>query len=222
MSPAFGVFGKIPSLGDFLRAGLPAAFVSAWDTWLQTCIADGRAALGARWTDAYMSAPIWRFTLPPGVAGPRAASGVLLPSVDRVGRQYPLTLAAIHDAPEPAPAHFANAELFEALEALAIDAIDEAVDRDALIAALGGLQFRQAPALLSNGLTYRFGTVAPRSALAGALIAQKHPGAAIWSTILETDSRLMISHGLPSGAQALGLFSLSAPVWPHMQTEAAR
>jgi type VI secretion system protein ImpM len=35
MAAAFGAFGKMPSLGDFFRFGLPADFVSAWDDWLQ-------------------------------------------------------------------------------------------------------------------------------------------------------------------------------------------
>ena len=222
MSDLFGVFGKIPTLGDFLRAGLPAAFVTVWDEWLQATLSEAKQAYGQGWTDAYMSAPIWRFTLPPGVAGPRPVSGVLLPSVDRVGRQYPLTLAVVHSAPVPAPAHFANTELFEQLEGLAIEVMDENVTRDGLIAALADLRFIVPPTPLSNGLTYRFGHVAPKTALAGAHIAQKHPGTALWSTILEGDARLMLSHGLPAGAQALGLFSLSAPVWPQSQTEAAQ
>ena len=41
-----------------------------------------------------MMAPIWRFALAPGVAGPLPMLGVMMPSVDRVGRQFPLTLAA--------------------------------------------------------------------------------------------------------------------------------
>ncbi|MEM1431497.1 MAG: type VI secretion system-associated protein TagF [Pseudomonadota bacterium] len=222
MSDVFGVFGKIPTLGDFLRAGLPSAFVTAWDEWLQRSVSQAKEAYGQGWTAAYMSAPIWRFSLPPGIAGARPVSGVLLPSVDRVGRQYPLTFAVIHSAPEPAPAHFANTELFERFEALAIDVMDERVTRDGVIDALSDMRFTVPPAPLSNGLTYRFGTVAPKTALAGAHIAQKHPSTALWSTILEGDARLMLSHGLPAGAQALGLFSLSAPVWPQMQTEAAQ
>ncbi len=42
-----------------------------------------------------MEAPIWRFLLPAGACGAQAALGVWLPSVDRVGRQFPLALCAL-------------------------------------------------------------------------------------------------------------------------------
>ncbi|MEM0937139.1 MAG: type VI secretion system-associated protein TagF [Pseudomonadota bacterium] len=222
MQDVFGVFGKIPSLGDFLRVGLPAAFVTVWDTWLQAEMSAARAALGEHWTDAYMSAPIWRFSLPRGAAGERPVSGVLLPSVDRVGRQYPLTLAVVHHAPCPASAHFANTELFEQLETLAISVLDEEIDRDGLIAATEGLTFVIPPAIAQTGRTYRFGAATPKTALAGAYVAQVHPGAALWTTVLDGDARLMASQGLPRGGDALGLFTLAATVWPQPRPEAAQ
>ena len=42
-----GAFGKIPGLGDFVRFGLPADFVSAWDVWLQEGLASARAELAS-------------------------------------------------------------------------------------------------------------------------------------------------------------------------------
>jgi type VI secretion system protein ImpM len=41
----------------------------------------------------YLTFPVWRFLLPVGVLGSTAWTGVLMPSVDRVGRYFPLTLA---------------------------------------------------------------------------------------------------------------------------------
>ncbi len=79
-----------------------------------------------------MSAPIWRFTLDAGVAGPQAALGVLMPSVDRVGRQFPLTLAALLPG---VPAHPVAEDTFAALEELALDALED-LPRDALLARL--------------------------------------------------------------------------------------
>ena len=92
---AVGLFGKLPARGDFVRAGLPGDFVAAWDDWLQHVIAASRARMGADWLPAFLEAPVWRFALAPGLCGAHAASGLWLPSVDRVGRYFPLTLAAM-------------------------------------------------------------------------------------------------------------------------------
>jgi type VI secretion system protein ImpM len=92
---ALGFYGKIPARGDFVRNGLPHAFIDPWDRWLQQGIAASRAELGDEWVAAWLEAPIWFFALAPGICGPDAALGLWMPSVDRVGRHFPLTLAAI-------------------------------------------------------------------------------------------------------------------------------
>lgn len=117
----------MPGLGDFFRIALPTAFTRPWDSWLQRSLGDARAALGARWQDAYMSAPIWRFSLAGGLAG-HAVSGVLMPSVDRVGRMFPLTVAG-----QGAPL---TARTFAALEDIALATLEGDVTRDALAEAL--------------------------------------------------------------------------------------
>ena len=87
-----GWYGKLPVLGDFARRRLPPEFIEPWDDWLQQGLQSSRAALGEAWLAHYLSAPVWRFVLLPGVIGPGAWAGVLMPSVDRVGRYFPLTL----------------------------------------------------------------------------------------------------------------------------------
>jgi type VI secretion system protein ImpM len=93
-----GLFGKLPARGDFVRSGLPGSFVTPWDAWLQTVVAASRDQLGAAWLPAWLEAPVWRFCLAPGLCGPDAVLGLMLPSVDRVGRYFPLTLAAVFPA----------------------------------------------------------------------------------------------------------------------------
>jgi type VI secretion system protein ImpM len=88
-----GFYGKLPGEGDFVTRRLPWEFTSAWDDWLQRGMQASRAALGDGWLDLYLSAPIWRFQLAPGVCGPLAWRGLFFASVDRVGRYFPLTLA---------------------------------------------------------------------------------------------------------------------------------
>ncbi|HMN83872.1 MAG TPA: type VI secretion system-associated protein TagF [Burkholderiaceae bacterium] len=88
-----GWFGKVPSVGDFVRRGLPDEFVSAWDDWLQRAVTAGRQAQGARFDAALQAFPTWRFLIAPGVIGPGAWCGVMQASADRVGRTFPFTLA---------------------------------------------------------------------------------------------------------------------------------
>ena len=97
---AAGWYGKIPYLGDFASRRLPQTFVTHWDSWLQQSIADSRNLLGARWLETYLHSPIWHFVLLPGVIDDNLWAGLMMPSVDRVGRHFPLTLA-LEVAPRP-------------------------------------------------------------------------------------------------------------------------
>lgn len=87
-----GLYGKLPTHGDFLRRRVADDFVAVWDDWLQQCIAQSRATLGESWLETYLTSPVWRFSLAPGACGAAAVAGVLAPSVDRVGRYFPLTI----------------------------------------------------------------------------------------------------------------------------------
>jgi type VI secretion system protein ImpM len=88
-----GWYGKLPSLGDFASRRLPAAFIDEWDDWLQGVMAAARDEWGAAWLDRYLVAPVVRFWLGPGVLGEAAWRGIVMPSVDRVGRHFPLSFA---------------------------------------------------------------------------------------------------------------------------------
>jgi type VI secretion system protein ImpM len=125
-----GLYGKLPSHGDFLRRRTSDEFVEVWDSWLQECVAATRARFGERWLDMYLTSPAWRFVCAPGVCGPDAVIGVMVPSVDRVGRYFPLTLVAqlpgrsnVVLAAASAGAFFQSAEqlLIETLEAERVD-----------------------------------------------------------------------------------------------------
>jgi type VI secretion system protein ImpM len=119
-----GLFGKLPSHGDFLRRRASDAFVSIWDAWLQDCMAASRSALSDSWLDIYLTSPAWRFAGAAGACGPAPVVGLMVPSVDRVGRYFPLTIVAelpdyvslITVAREAAP-------FFDAAERLVIDTL---------------------------------------------------------------------------------------------------
>lgn len=129
-----GLFGKLPARGDFVRAGLPRGFVQPWDDWLQVAIAGSRAQLGEKWLPAWMEAPIWHFALPHGLCGEAAVLGVWMPSVDRAGRHFPLTLAMVlpHRLPDPAQA----ADFLARAEAAGLAALQYELAPDAVMARL--------------------------------------------------------------------------------------
>ena len=92
MATEVGFFGKLPSHGDFIERRVPNAFRETWDAWLQRCMSESLRQLGPRWLECYLTSPIWRFFLCEGVTGATSYGGILLPSVDRVGRYFPLTV----------------------------------------------------------------------------------------------------------------------------------
>jgi len=80
------LFGKLPAHGDFVARGLAAAERDVLDAWLSAEMLAARDALGTDFEERFDRAPPWRF------AGPDGA-GVLVASVDGVGRRFPLYLA---------------------------------------------------------------------------------------------------------------------------------
>ena len=96
MSDSFetGWYGKLPSSGDFVQRRVHPAFVEPWDAWLNGMLTGSREKLGEAWRDAFLSAPGWRFVLAPGVLTLEGWAGLIVPSVDAVGRHFPLTVVA--------------------------------------------------------------------------------------------------------------------------------
>ncbi|WP_181443516.1 type VI secretion system-associated protein TagF [Porphyrobacter sp. YT40] len=114
------LFGKLPGHGDFISRGVPGALRAPFDQWLSDWLAAAHEALGADFVEAYETAAPWLYH------SPRAAA-VLLPSVDAVGRQFPLLAVTVPEVP-----------LQSTYDAL-VDAVSAGSDSDALRAALGAL-----------------------------------------------------------------------------------
>lgn len=89
----FGFYGKIPALGDFVARGLPRDQIGAVDEWTQQGLFALRAAAEG-WLDSYLVSPVWQFVLPSGFWAPTPLCGLLMPSVDRVGRYFPFFTCA--------------------------------------------------------------------------------------------------------------------------------
>lgn len=109
-----GFYGKLPARGDFVRSGLTAHFIAAWDDWAQAVLTGSRRIMGDAWMPAWLEAPVWRFALPEGLMGLETAVGLFMPSVDRVGRFFPLLFASLHSG---APARAAAIEAADWLTA---------------------------------------------------------------------------------------------------------
>jgi type VI secretion system protein ImpM len=129
-----GFYGKLPARGDFVSWALPRDFTDKWDAWLAAAIAGSQTSMGQDWLPAFLEAPVWRFALSPGLCGDRAALGLMLPSVDRAGRYFPLTFAALYEdggTPEDDPAWL------DGCEAAGRAALEQDTGPEALSAMLG-------------------------------------------------------------------------------------
>ena len=93
-----GWFGKLACLGDFASRRLPTEFVTACDNWLSHGVEKSRSQLGEIWLDTYLTSPLWRFAWAPGIVDERWWFGVMMPSVDNVGRYFPLVVALPRNA----------------------------------------------------------------------------------------------------------------------------
>jgi type VI secretion system protein ImpM len=91
-----GLYGKLPSKRDFVAIGTPRALLDVWEPWMQGGVSASRQSLGDDWKQAFLTAPIWRFWLGAQVCG-KTVLGAFMPSLDGVGRYFPLTLFACPD-----------------------------------------------------------------------------------------------------------------------------
>lgn len=189
-----GFYGKFPELGDFVNRRLPRAFLDPWDEWLQGAIATSREQLADKWLDVYLNAPIWCFILSGGLCGELPWAGLFMPSVDRVGRYYPLTIAApLPLDVNPVQLSVDGREWFEQSAGVILTALDEqGFDMDTF-----------------DGRVIGLGDVA-RVAECGAVSSQFGYGSA-WRIPLEHDARI---DGILPGLmhqlvlQRLGAYSL--------------
>jgi len=217
MGGSFGAFGKMPALGDFFRFGLPMDFVEAWDRWLQTSMLGARETLGPGWDERYLTSPIWRFALGAGVAGASPMIGVVMPSVDRVGRQFPLTLAASIQTTRIGLAFFGHTQMFSDLEALALDALDDDASKDRLMTDLGSVQVPMTRDQIGSGPVVWPGAMVSNTSSCEAIAARSidnEPSIkSLWASVVDGEHRFLACTGLPNAREATSLFDLDAPSW---------
>ena len=232
-----GWHGKLPALGDFVSRRLGPEFIEPWDAWLSSGLHALRSAAPATWLQAYLASPSWRFLLQPGAlpaegtssgVSSQAWAGVLMPSVDRVGRYFPLTLVQpLRAAPVNGPQLQALWRGLALWDELARDALHDDWTAEQLEAALhrhhaahGSLvqavavATGAADAQETQALPQRAGQTVPvagagDAALAMAAHLQPHAwrlaqGCSWWQAVPdEGPARLWLARGLPATLQPL-------------------
>lgn len=123
----FGIYGKLPQKRDFVTYGIPRAVLEPFETWLQSAVAASRSELGRDWEELYLVSPIWRFWIGPGIFGQNFL-GAIMPSVDRVGRFFPLVIAHCGEGGAVAPPFSPRDEWYAALEQRLLSVLDENVE----------------------------------------------------------------------------------------------
>ena len=99
-----GIYGKHPSFGDFVTAGLPENAQSAVEEWLYRVLPKLRDMWGDNWQAFFDAAPIINFWFGPDLTkGAGSLCGMMGPSRDKVGRRFPLmgAVAGSNIAPPP-------------------------------------------------------------------------------------------------------------------------
>lgn len=140
---ATGIFGKLPAHGDFIHRNLSTKVINVWDGWLQTFVGSTQERLADAWLDVYLTSPIWRFCLAEGVVDEHAWAGILLPSVDRVGRYFPFSVMRPLAQGTSISAFISSQEAwFASLETAALRALDGQIQVERLMEELNA----QAPA----------------------------------------------------------------------------
>ena len=208
-----GYYGKVPVVGDFIGRGWPREVEDALDPWLRAAMRASQDELQRDWLEAFLVTPVWHFAVSPGVAGGASLLGVMMPSVDRVGRYFPLTIGVAVPVPLLASLHAVEGlGLFEAAEGLALSTLDPGFTMQAFDAAIAALPVPD-PEALADILADH--DIAADSAAEGGTTT-------VWWT---KDRDPQWRHGLPDPAEFTSMFMghalhpTAAPVAPSAAVE---
>lgn len=135
-----GLFGKLGARRDFIALATPRSFLEAWEPWMQSSLSASRHHLGDKWQQAFLTAPVWRFWLGAAICGTTVV-GACMPSLDGLGRYYPLTLHAVADADAPIspPDLDTQDDWFGMAESFLLSTLSRDVSFEEITSALEGL-----------------------------------------------------------------------------------
>ncbi|MCC8936313.1 type VI secretion system-associated protein TagF [Bradyrhizobium sp. Arg68] len=146
-----GLFGKLSAKRDFIALATPHSFLKVWEPWIQACMSASRHQLAAEWQNAFLTAPVWRFWLGADICG-ATVLGAMMPSVDGVGRYYPLALLTMADPSYciPPPDQDTQEQWFAAAETFLLSTLDQAKSFDDISTALDAMPLPQIAARADN------------------------------------------------------------------------
>lgn len=133
-----GFCGKIPAHGDFVSRNLPEEFLGPWNQWTQTVISASQEQLENLWLETFLTSPIWRFAVSPGGCSSVGFCGMMIPSVDKVGRYFPFTMVEFTDD-EPLNIMRNGTEWFEAAQQVLLKGLEEDLNIEAICDAAANL-----------------------------------------------------------------------------------
>lgn len=206
-----GLFGKLPAHGDFIYRDLPSNFINTWDSWLQGFVGSSQEQIGESWLDIYLTSPIWRFAFSEGVIDQYSWAGIMLPSVDRVGRYFPFSVATRLPATLNPLELITQTRWFESVEDAALRALEGQLQIDDLVEEINRYRLDQtsiympnAPSANKLGTTIKmdFEEQLPQSLYSWLLDASLRESLAsysVWSTLgsQQIEPCLFHSRGLP-------------------------
>lgn len=140
-----GLYGKLPAHGDFVYRDLPTNFINTWDSWLQGFVGSTQEQIGEEWLEIYLTSPIWRFAFSEGVIDQFSWAGIMLPSVDRVGRYFPFSVVTRVPVSMPPPEIIMQTAWFESVERAALKALDGQLHIDDLVEEVNQCRFEYPP-----------------------------------------------------------------------------
>ena len=201
MSGVAGWYGKLPALGDFASRRLTPEWIAQWDGWLAAGLHQLRVDAPDTWLNDYLASPAWRFALLPGAlpdgSGEGLRVGVMIPSVDRVGRYFPLVVIS---PPLPRPTDGAQvAALWQwagQIEEIAVNALHDDWSAETLDAALADAP-PPAAAAADNSLPPALASLLSQAAWDGL------QGCSLW---LHAGGSPSVQPALPQGAAFAALF----------------
>ncbi len=128
--PVYGFYGKLPAVGDFVQRNLATATIASVDAWLQK----GMYLLGQQgqtFEDRYMVSHVGFFVLPAQLWADQPVAGFIMPSVDRVGRLFPLVFLQSYAGGQPIDLGALSSEL-ERASSIAVNALQQRLGPDEL------------------------------------------------------------------------------------------
>lgn len=213
-----GYYGKVPAKGDFISKNLPRGFTDPWHSWVKEWLARSKHQLGEAWQEYYLTTPLYQYILSPGICGNHLWIGVMMPSVDRVGRYFPMTICkTVPTLANPFVLFDCYQSWFDQTEQLLLSCLAENFSVEALNAGLSGegeeneedestITLQKINMHHYADSMWQFPLVSPRTqkliypALMKSLVGTFFPAYSLWQTRGSDDisASVVLSENLPS------------------------